>query len=72
MKKAPKYIQLCITRMFYHQRVVKNNSLIVEQWLLNNQIDRNVPLKKFLENNAVVKKAHTIAKGQLSIFDFEI
>lgn len=71
MKHAPKYIQICIRRMFYHQKVVTTNAKVVKQWMINNRIPKSIPLNNFLEDISVTKgKKNLIAKGQMSIFDY--
>lgn len=68
--KAPKYIQIAIRRMFYHQKVVRNNADKVNQWLSNNKIDRNIPLNEFVDSLDYKRKKQFVAKGQMTIFDY--
>lgn len=70
MKKVPKYIQECIKRMFYCDKVIKSNARVVEQWINDNKIDRTIPLSSLLEPSSS-KKHSFISKGQMTIFDYE-
>ena len=66
---TPKYIQICIKRMYWHRQVVRNNLSIVENWIDKNKIDKNIPLEDFI-NISDLEKKEKIIPGQLSIFDY--
>lgn len=69
-KKIPKYIQICIRRMFWHRQVVKNNTRIVEEWMTINKIDKTIPLQNLIETYNIKAKRKFVAKGQMTIFDY--
>jgi hypothetical protein len=65
--KAPKYIQRSIKRLLWHYEVVKNNRNTIDNWLESNNINRSIPLSKFIDKNELSKEK--IVPGQISIFD---
>lgn len=65
-KPVPNYIQSAIRKMFKYSRMMKDNSLIVKEWMEKNEIDKSIPLEKLLTKPNVKPKI----KGQMSIYDF--
>lgn len=63
----PKYVQQAIKRLLFHSKVVKNNTLIVDKWFKENDIDRNTNLLSLIESD---KKEEKPTNGQLNIFDY--
>lgn len=63
---VPNYIQSAIRKMFKYSRLVKNNGLIVKEWMEKNEIDQSIPLESLLTK----PKAKPKIKGQMSIYDF--
>lgn len=66
---TPKYIQLCIKRMYWHREVVRNNLSVIENWIEKNKIDKSIPLDNFINLSDLEKKEET-TPGQLTIFDY--
>nr|DAH24367.1 MAG TPA: hypothetical protein [Caudoviricetes sp.] len=52
--------------MFKYSRMMKDNGLIVKEWMEKNEIDKSIPLEKLLTKPKVKPKI----KGQMSIYDF--
>ena len=46
--------------------MMKDNGLIVKEWMEKNEIDKSIPLEKLLTKPNVKPKI----KGQMSIYDF--
>ena len=69
MQKAPRYIQRSIRRMFYHKKVLENNTKTVNEWLNHSNIDKNTPLNDLVDDN-FNKRKKIIVDGQMSIFDY--
>lgn len=60
--KAPKYVQKCI-------RIMQRNAKVVNDWMVDNNIDRKTPLGSLLEP-LDKKKKKFIHKNQMNIFDY--
>lgn len=65
-KIAPNYIQLAIRKMFKYSQMMKDNGLIVKEWMEKNEIDKSIPLENLLTKPKIKPKI----KGQMSIYDF--
>lgn len=65
-KTVPNYIQLAIRKMFKYSQMMKDNGLIVKEWMEKNEIDKSIPLENLLAKPKIKPKI----KGQMSIYDF--
>lgn len=55
--------------MFYHKKVLENNTKTVNEWLNHSNIDKNTPLNDLVDDN-FNKRKKIIVDGQMSIFDY--
>lgn len=66
--KVPKFIQLAIKRMYWHNEIVQRNSKKVKEWMVKNNIDSKTDLKSLVNEDSFIK--YNVCKGQMCIDDY--
>lgn len=55
-RAVPNYIKSAIRKMFKYSQMLKDNELIVKEWMEKNEIDKSIPLENLLTSPRLNQK----------------